>query len=387
MDRANLPPDFALLQVTPRLDGGGVEAITLDVALAMAAAGYRSFVASQGGALEGSWAGGGAELVRLPVHSRNPLRMAVNAARLTSLVRREAISLIHVRSRAPAFSALWAARLTRTPVVATYHGIYSAKSPLKRWYNGVMTRGDLVIANSEFTRRHILEQHPIDPSRVVIVPEGIDTDRFDAAGVSADRVATLRRAWGLEVKPSATVILQAARLTEWKGQRVMIEALSKLGGSREIVLVLAGRPETERALAGLRAAAASAGLQGKVRFVGAVHDMPAAYLVADLVVAPSIAPESFGRGVAEACAMGRPVLASRLGATAETVADGQTGWLVAPGDGAAWASAIKAALDMPPEARRTMGVRARTRMTRLYSLTAMCEATFALYRQVIDARR
>jgi glycosyltransferase involved in cell wall biosynthesis len=386
MDVERLPPGFVLLQVTPRLESGGVEAVTVDVAQAVAEAGGRSLVASRGGALEDQLARGGGELVRLPVHARTPLALATNAWRLARLIRWEGVSLVHVRSRAPAFSALWAARATGVPLIATYHGIYAARSPLKRWYNGIMTRGDLVIANSDFTRRHILGEHPVDPARVTVAPEGIDTRLFDPAQVSPERVAAQRAAWGLSLEDRGPVILQAARLTGWKGQRLAIAALARLKGYRDAVLILAGKAESARERDSLRAVAAEAGLGDRVRLVGALADMPAAYLAADLVIAPSTAPESFGRGVVEACAMGRPVLASPLGATAETLVDGETGWLVAEPDPQAWAQAMSAALSLTPQARERIGARARARVERVYSLTTMAQAHFAIYRRIMAGR-
>jgi glycosyltransferase involved in cell wall biosynthesis len=386
MDVAPLPPGFVLLQVTPRLEGGGVEAVTLDMSRAVARTGARSLVASQGGVLEARLIQDGGELVRLPVHARSPLTLAANARRLARLIRREGVSLVHVRSRAPAFSALWAARATAAPVVATYHGIYAARSPLKRWYNGVMTRGDLVIANSDFTRRHILGEHGVDPARVAVAPEGIDTRLFDPAKVSLERIAAQRAAWGLSPEDQAPVILHAARLTGWKGQRLSIEALARLDADRRAILILAGKPESAREAQSLRAMAAQAGLGQSVRLVGALADMPAAYLAADLVIAPSQAPESFGRGVVEACAMGRLVLASPLGAAGETIVDRETGWLVNPADPRAWTRAISVALDLTLQARGEIGARARARVAGLYSLEAMEEAHFAIYRRMMAAR-
>jgi glycosyltransferase involved in cell wall biosynthesis len=383
---APLPAGFVLLQITPRLEGGGVEAVTLDVSRAVAAAGGRSLVASQGGALEEQLAKGGGELIPLPVHAKDPLALATNAWRLERLIRRESVSLVHVRSRAPAFSALWAGRMARVPVIATYHGIYAARSALKRWYNGVMTRGDLVIANSAFTRRHILDQHSVDPARVAVAPEGIDTRRFDPTQVSRERVAAQRAAWGLSPEAKEPVILQAARLTGWKGQRLAIAALARMDRHQGAVLILAGKPESAREMESLQALAAQAGLADRVRLAGALTDMPAAYRAADLVIAPSTAPESFGRGVVEACAMGRLVLASPLGATGETILDGETGWLVEAGDPDAWTRAISAALDLMPQARGEIGARARARVERLYSLEAMEEAHFAIYRRMTAAR-
>jgi glycosyltransferase involved in cell wall biosynthesis len=272
------------------------------------------------------------------------------------------------------------------PVVATYHGIYAARSPLKRWYNGVMTRGDLVIANSEFTRRHILDQHHVDPVRVAVAPEGIDTHLFDPAKVSRERIAAQRAAWGLSPEDRRPIILQAARLTGWKGQRLAVAAFARLDAGRGAVLILAGKAESAREAESLRALAFQAGLGDRVRVVGALADMPAAYFAADIVIAPSLAPESFGRGVVEACAMGRLVLASPLGATTETIVDGETGRLVPDGDPDAWARAISAALELTPQARGEFGARARARVERLYSLEAMVQAHFAIYRRMMAAR-
>jgi glycosyltransferase involved in cell wall biosynthesis len=381
-----LPEDFTLLQVTPRLDAGGVEQATVDMAIAVSRAGRRSLVASHGGALEGALSDGGVKLIRLPVDSKNPAVMAACAARLARLIAREKVSLVHVRSRAPAFGARMAARAAGVPMIATYHGIYGAGSGLKRWYNAAMTRGDLTIANSAFTRAHIMAEHALAPGKVIVVPEGIDTTVFDPAAISRDRIDTVRKAWGVGAGRRRTVILLAARLTEWKGQRLAVEALGRLGERGEAVLILAGAGEGSDYAAAIEAAAAVAGMSDVVRLVGACRDMPAAFAVADLVIAPSTKAESFGRSVVEAGAMGRPVLASRLGGPAETVVHGQTGWLVAPGDTDAWTKAIAMALTTDAASRAAMGAAARARVERLYSLTAMCEATFEVYRRVLDAR-
>lgn len=381
-----LPDDFTLLQVTPALDGGGVEEVTLDVAAAVAAAGRRSLVASHGGALEPRLAAGGARLVRLPVQSKNPVTMALNAFRLEGVIRRERVSLAHVRSRAPAFSALAAARRAKIPVVAGYHGAHAANGALKRWYNAVMTRGDVVIANSAFTRDHVLAEHAVDPARVVVIPEGIDTERFDPAAVSAERVAAIRRAWGLRDPEPRAVILLAGRLTRLKGQRLLAEAIGRLPHPEDVVLVLAGGGGGDDYRDEILAAAAVAGLGDNLRLAGPVEDMPAAYLAADLVVSPSTQAESFGRTVAEAAAMGRPVLAAAHGGPAEIVVPEETGWLAPPGDGDAWTAALAKAIETPADRRAAMGTHARQRAKRLYSLHAMCEATFDLYRRLLEAR-
>lgn len=375
-----------MLQVTPALDGGGVEQLTLDVAAAVAAAHLRSLVASRGGRLESVLERSGAELVRMPVHSRNPFTMAANAARLAGLIRRRNVSLIHVRSRAPAFSALSAARATGVPLVTTYHGIYGASSSLKRWYNAIMTRGDLVIANSRFTAAHVIAEHHIDLQKVAIVPEGIDTARFNPAAVAKPRLAALRAAWAIAPGDPRTIILLPARLTWWKGHAFFIEALAGVMAREEVLLILAGGATQSDYALSIEAAAAVAGMSDQVRMVGPCDDMPAAYALADLVVAPSILPESFGRTVVEAGAMRRPVIASDLGGPAETVVHGVTGWLATPGDVEAWRAALATALAADQDARRKMGAAARTRVLRLYSLAAMCKATFDVYRRVLGGR-
>ena len=363
-----------------------METVTLDIARAAANAGARSLVASRGGRLEDELAEGGGQLIRLPVDSRNPVTIALNARRLEAIIRRDGVSLVHVRSRASAFSAIAAARRAGVPVVTSYHGIYGAGSPLKRWYNGVMTRGDLTIANSEFTRDHIQAEHGVDPGKVVVVSEGIDATRFDTAVVSDDRIEAIRAAWGLEVDDFRRVILLPARLTGWKGQGVMIEALGRIS-DQDVVLVLTGHAASPEYFRELTDIAARSGVTEQVRFAGTVGDMPAAYALADLVVAPSTKAESFGRSVVEAAAMKIPVIASPLGGPAETIIEGETGWFAAPGDVDAWARAVDMALSKPLDVLDIMGETARARVQSLYSLETMAAATFAVYRRLIEEPR
>jgi glycosyltransferase involved in cell wall biosynthesis len=377
------------LQITPELDTGGVEQTTIDIARAVTQAGGRCLVATWGGRLEPQLEAVGGELIRLPVNSKNPLAWNANAMVLTQLCRRRKVSLIHVRSRAPAFAALTAGRRAGVPVVSTYHGIYSAASRLKRWYNGVMTRADRVIANSAFTRAHVLAQHGIDPERIVTIPRGVDLTVFDPGAVDPARVEAMRADWSIQPGDPRPILLLAGRLTEWKGQSLLVEALRRLKarGDDQFIAVLAG---DEQNRAGyrmrLQEQIASAGLNEQVRIVGHAVDMPAAYLAADLALAPSLRPEAFGRTAVEPQAMGRPVLAAQHGAAEETVADGVTGWLVAPGDPEAWADAIEEAIAAGPHAWSRMGQEGIARVRSLYSVDAMAQATLALYAQLLASR-
>lgn len=373
-----------ILQVTPALDAGGVERTTLDVAAAIVAAGGRALVASRGGRLEGELAAAGAELVRLPVDAKSPLALWRNAGRLRALVAREGVSLVHARSRAPAWSALLAARRAGAPLVTTYAGVYGARSAAKRLYNSVMAQGDLVIANSEFTRAHLLAQHRgVDPARVVAIPRGIDLAAFDPDAVTPERVARAHADMRLEEGERRPVVLLAGRLTRWKGQALMIEALARSGV--DAVLVLAGDDQGRTGYRDeLIRLAAARGVAERVRVCGHLADMPAAYLACDLAVAPSLQPEAFGRTAVEPQAMRRPVLAADHGAPRETVEPGVTGWRVAPGDVDAWAQALTTALAASPDALGRMGEAGRARVVRLYSLRAMIDATLLAYARLLD---
>ncbi len=384
-----LPPDFTLLQVTPELETGGAEQTTIDVAQAVIAAGGKALVATRGGRMAARLVSDGGRLIEMPVQSKNPLVMLGNAARLIDLIRTEKVSLVHARSRAPAFSALWAAHATKVPFVATYHGVYRAGNGLKRWYNAVMTRGDLVIANSDYTRDHVLAEHHLDPARIVTIPRGVDLTRFDPRRIPPERIDALRAAWGVPADGSKLVFLLGGRLTRIKGHQTIIAAAARMQaqGREDFVIVFAGddqgRTEFREEL--LRDIAA-AGLADTVRIVGHCDDMPAAFRLADVALLPTTKPESFGRAAVEPQVMERPVIVSDHGGATETVVDGETGWRAPPGDVEAWARAMTTAITVGGECRRTMGEAAAARARRLYSVDAMCDATLGVYARVLEAR-
>ena len=384
-----LPPDFTLLQVVPELETGGAEQTTIDVADAVVRAGGKALVATRGGRMAARLEADGGRLAQMPVQTKNPLVMLGNAARLVDLIRKEKVSIVHARSRAPAFSALWAAQATRTPFVATYHGVYGAKNSVKRWYNAVMTRGDLVIANSDYTRDHVLAEHNLAPERIVSIPRGVDLERFNPSWVTAERVQALRDAWGVDARDRRVKLLLAGRLTRIKGHLLIIEAAKRMraGGVENFLIHFAGddqgrtdyRHEVENAVV-------AAGLSDHVRLVGHCDDMPAAYQICDIAMLPTTKPESFGRTAVEPQVMGKPVLASDHGGTTETVLSGETGWLVKVDDPDAWASAMAKSIEMGPARLAAMGQAAANRARRLYSVDAMCEATLDAYARVLAAR-
>jgi glycosyltransferase involved in cell wall biosynthesis len=376
-----------ILQVIPKLDQGGAERATVDIARALRGAGFRALVASEGGALESELAQAGGGLVRMNVASKNPLVILWNALRLARLIRWEDVSLIHARSRAPAWSALLAARITGIPFVTTYHGIYNAKSGLKRWYNSVMARGDAVIANSEWTARHIRETYAFIPKNLVTIPRGIEFERFDPTRVPQIEVSALRHRWANGV-PDARIVLLPGRLTRWKGQAVFLEALGLLAKfgrlPRNARAVMVGEDQGRTSfVAELEALIAQHGLQKVALIAGGCDNMPAAYLASDIVVSASTDPEAFGRVTAEASAMGRPVIATDHGGSQETVLRGKSGLLVPPGDAAALADAIHDLLSRSPEALAAMGAAGRAHIAANFTLETMCRDTLTVYRRLL----
>lgn len=372
------PP--AVLQVLPSLVAGGVERGTLEIAEALVHAGFRALVASAGGPLVARLEALGARHILLPLGSRSPRAIWRNAAALARLVREEEIAIIHARSRAPAWSAWLAARRTGARFVTTYHGTYSEAFPGKRLYNSVMARGERVIAISRFIATLVRDRHGVGPDRLRLIPRGVDCRAFDPAAIAPERVAALRAAWA--VPEGRPVVMLPARLARWKGQAVLVEAMARLGGDAIALLVGDGPPGSafRRELA---ARIAALGLGERIRLVGHAEDMPAALLLADVVVHASTEPEAFGRTVIEAQAMQRCVIASDLGAPRETVEEGVTGWRVPPGDPTALAAAIGRVLAMPPAARAAIGARAREAVLAGYTTARMQAATIAVYRELL----
>lgn len=372
---------LSVLQVIPALDAGGAERTAIDIARAVVASGGKAWIATKGGRLQGEAEAAGAKMILGPFDSKNPLTIWKNTKTLADAIVENNIDIIHARSRAPAWSAYRAARRTGVRYVATYHGIYNAKSAPKRWYNSIMARADAVIANSNFTAEHVRGEHDVAEIRLHVIPRGIDIAAFTPESVTADRIEAIRKAWSL--RPGKPVIVLPNRLTRWKGQLTLIDALAKLP-HKDFEAVLVGDAQQRDAyVQELLSAIDRHGLTQNVRIPGHCSDMPAAFMAADVIVTPSIEPEAFGRVAVEAQAMGRPLIASNLGAQAETVADGVTGFLFPPGDAEALANLIMKALALSPEQRREMQTKARARVLRSYTVEAMCAATLDVYRNLM----
>ena len=373
----------SVLQVLPALETGGVERGTVDIARALVEAGGRAVVASAGGVMVHEIERAGARHVVLPLDAKGPLAIRANIERLRALIEAEGVDLVHARSRAPAWSALYAARRTGTPLVTTFHGTYSFGNPLKRLYNAVMTRGDRVIAISEFIAGHIRANYPIDEARLRIVPRGIDFALFDPARVSAQRLVVLSRRWRLG--DEMQVVMLPGRLTRWKGHRVLIDALAELG-RHDLRCLLVG---SDQGRAGYRREleeqARRRGVDDVVQIVDDCRDMPAPYMLADAAASAPLDPGAFARVAGEAPALRRPTDPAHHGGARETVAAGETGWLVPPGDARALAAALEHALALDRTAREQLAERAIARARARFSREAMCARTLAIYRELAPA--
>jgi glycosyltransferase involved in cell wall biosynthesis len=377
-----------ILQIIPELDTGGAELSAIEIADAIVRAGGRALVLSEGGRLAPRITAQGGEFVPFAAATKNPAHILWNAHAIRRMIRDEAVDLVHARSRAPAWSARIAARRAGVPFVTTYHGAYNEKTSLKRAYNAVMAKGDVVIANSAYTKRLIQDRYGTPADRIRVIYRGVDGAVFDPAAIAEDRKAKLRRAW--RATPETRIILQPARLTSWKGQSTLIAAAKRLeeqGRLRDSLIVLAGDAQGRTDYRDhLASEIAAAGLDHKIILPGHVDDIPAALAIAHLAVVASVEPEAFGRVATEAQAMGCPVIATNIGAPPETVAavpsvppDEATGWLVPPGDAAALAEAVSEALNLAPDARAALGARARARAIGRFSLDNMRRQTLEVY--------
>lgn len=379
-------PGLTVLQVIPELAAGGAELTTLEIVEAIKATGGRALVVSEGGRLETRLAELGGELIRLPAKSKSPLTLWQNSKKIEAVIRDEKVDIVHARSRAPAWSALWAARRTDTPFVTTYHGAYGGKSAPKKLYNSVMARGDIVIANSDYIADIVRSTYDVPPDRLVTIPRGVDVDKLNPESVDPAALAALREqlAQGREF-----VFVLPGRLTSWKGQEVFIEAIGKLPEalqsriSAHLVGDAQGRNDY---VEGLKARIHALGIDKSVNISGHYSEMANLYAASDLIIAPSVRPEAFGRVAIEAGAMGVPVIVSDHGGQRETVDDGLTGWRTVPGDADSLAGALSAFLTLTDEQRQDMGKAAKQKVLTRFTKSGLQAATLKVYDRVLDMK-
>ncbi len=373
-----------LLQVLPRLQSGGVERGTIEITDAITKAGWRALVASEGGPLIPNITHAGGEHLTLPLASKSPFVIHRNSKRLSHLMRQKSISLVHARSRAPAWSAYLACKALKLPFVTTFHGVYGLEGFMKKRYNSVMVAGDRIIAVSQYVYDHIIKEYGVDPTRIRLIHRGVDLKIFNPDKVIADRLIAITKSWRLPEDSAPPIIFCPGRITRIKGQNILVEALAKLP-HRNFLCIIAGNDEGhEDYRAELEQQIREAGLEGFVRIAANTQFMNEAYTLADIVVIPSIQPESFGRTSVEAQAMGKLVIATDHGGVRETILANETGYLIPPSDSDSLSGAIGFALERDEDTKRAMGDFAKVHIKKHFSADIMKRKTIDVYRELLE---
>lgn len=373
---------YTVMQVIPNLGAGGAEQTCVDVTAALVQEGHRAIVVSNGGPRAADIKRAGGIHIELPVHSKNPLVMRLNAKRLKALMVQYNVDIVHARSRAPAWSCYWATRDTKTHFLTTCHAPFNLGGRLKNYYNSSITRGELIIANSDFVGHYLVDNYAVPIEKIRVIPRGIPMERFNPTIIHAERMLRLSQQW--RIPEVATVILMPGRLTRWKGQTVMIEAMSHLKHKDTYCILLGddqGRTEYTQELEQM---IHDLQLEERVRISSHCNDMASAYALADIVVSASIEPEGFGRTAVEAQAMGKSVVATNIGGSRETIIPDVTGWLVAPDNPVDMARAIDKALSLDPDERAFMQGEAMRHVRTHFTKEQMTFATLEVYRELLS---
>lgn len=367
-----------LLQLLPELESGGVERGTIDIAKAAKRAGLTSIVASNGGKMVSQLENAGIKHCQMNLATKNPLAIFSNKFKLKKLIDDRRINILHARSRAPAWSGYMAALEADIPFITTFHGTYSIGNALKKRYNSVMTKGDVVIAISNFIADHIISNYEIDEQKIKIVPRGVDLSFFSNQNISQNRLLIMAEKLG--IPDGLPVIMLPGRITRWKGQKILLEALALLPHRDFFCLLIGDSKKNSSYLKEITAYIKNTKLLGHVRILSACSDIPAAYALSDIVISASTKPEAFGRVAAEAQAMEKIIIATHHGGSLETVLDERTGFLTPPADIYALSEKIDYALKLSGEARKMITSSARKHIEDNFSLDAMCNATLEIYK-------
>lgn len=374
-----------IAQVIPELSAGGAEQGCIDMAAEIVNSGGHAIVISNGGVRVPELRRKGVMHVDMPVHSKNPLTILNNARRIKKLIAEHGINIVHARSRAPAWSAYKACKGTSAVFMTTCHAPYNIESELKRKYNAIITKGQRVIAISHHVADYLKSNYEIDESRIRIVPRGIRMEKFHPTMVTPERMIALSSEW--RIPDGANIVMLPGRLTRWKGHHVLIEAMTSLKHKNLFCLIIGSDQGRSEYRTELEDYIAKQGLSGHVRIVDHCDDMPAAYMLATVVVSASTDPEGFGRVPVEAQAMGRPVIATDHGGAKETVLHGQTGWLVPPSDSKALSRTLEEALAMSQTQRVRMATRAMAHVAEHFSCDQMGDKTMDVYAELLRERK
>ncbi len=377
-----------ILQVIPKLGYGGAETGCYDLAHFLYEKDCKSFIITSGGHLLKYVKKNKVKIFKLPVHSKNIILMLINTLIISLITIIYNIDIIHARSRAPAWSCLWACFLTRRKFVTTFHGTYNFSNVIKKFYNSVMVKSKLIIAGSNFIFNHINENYEKflnSKNKLMVIFRGINLEYFNEKNIAEHKKKKLISDWNLDTEKKT--ILLPGRLTSWKGQDILIEALNILiedYNKTNFQAVILGPDQGRKVYSKkLFSLVERYQLNQKVRFISHVKDMPVAYSIADMVVSSSIEPEAFGRVAVEAQAMKKPIVASDIGGSKETVLNGKSGILYKSGDARELAKVLNKLIELDKEALYSMGNEGRKNVTRKFDVEKMCQTTFTEYKKLL----
>ena len=377
-----------VLQVIPKLGYGGAETGCYDIAHYLAEQDCGSYVATSGGELLKFIKKNKVKVFKIPVHSKNPLIILFNTLILSLLIILKKINIVHARSRAPAWSCYFACILTNTNFVTTFHGTYNFSSKLKKFYNSVMLRSKLTIAGSNFIFSHINEKYSEylnKKKKLRVIFRGINIDYFNQKNISILKQEKLKKEWSLE--PNKFTILMPGRLTYWKGQEKFIESLNILIEDYNITnfqAIMLGSDQGRKVYSKkLFSLVERYSLTKKIKFINHCKEMPLAYSLADVVVSASIEPEAFGRVAVEAQAMGKPIIASNLGGSKETILNKKTGFLYKFEDPRELAKILNTVIQLNHDELKYMGNEGRKNVAKKFDVEIMCESNLREYKKLL----
>ena len=378
-----------VLQVIPKLGYGGAETGCYDLAHYLHENNCSSYIVTSGGELLKFVDQKKVKLIKLPVHSKNPILMLFNSIALILIILFHNISIVHARSRAPAWSCLIATKITRRKFVTTFHGTYNFKNSVKKLYNSVMVRSNLVIAGSNFIFSHIKDNYSKYlnlKKKFLVIFRGINVDYFDPSTTLEAEEDDLLSNWGLN--RDKKLILMPGRLTAWKGQEVFIEALNlvnkELGPYSFNAIILGSDQGRDIYTKKIKRLAEQYRLTSQLKFVENCRNMPLAYKLSDLVISASIEPEAFGRVAIEAQSMEKPIIASDIGGSNETVINNETGFLFKSGDPESLSKKIVEILNLDQSRLKSMGVQGRKNIIKKFNVEKMCFSTYSEYKKLLN---
>ena len=377
-----------VLQVIPKLGYGGAETGCFDIAHYLYENNCDSFLITNGGPLTKFINKKKVKYIRLPVHSENPLLMFLNTILISIIVVIFNINIIHARSRAPAWSCFFAAKITRRKFVTTFHGTYNFNNKIKKFYNSIMVRSDLIIAGSNFIFTHIqnnYQEYLNNKKKLLVIFRGINIDYFDPLTTLTTEEDKLFKSWNLEIEKKT--ILFPGRLTEWKGHKMFLDALNKtniqLGHKAFKAIILGSDQGRNLYKKKLESLVEQYRMKDQVKFVEHYKNMPLAYKICDFVVSASIEPEAFGRIAVEAQSMEKPIFASNLGGSKETVIDNKTGILFEAGNSDELSKKIIEFLTLNKTTIEKMGKEGRKNVSLKFNVEKMCISTYSEYKKLI----